>query len=73
MKNKSIAKQRVTGKVANTVPSLWRATILDANDGSGDGTIELPDALLSQLDWKLGDVVILSLTDAGSIMIRRKE
>lgn len=33
----------------NTIPIVWRTTVIDPGDGSGDGIIELPSELLNQL------------------------
>jgi hypothetical protein len=42
----------------NTTAIKWIATILDAADGTGDGIIELPEELLKQLGWEIGDVLV---------------
>jgi hypothetical protein len=58
MKSKTVEIQQVSENVANTVPIMWCATILNANDRSGDGMIELPDTLLSQLDDEEAAIVL---------------
>ncbi|HYD62833.1 MAG TPA: AbrB/MazE/SpoVT family DNA-binding domain-containing protein [Noviherbaspirillum sp.] len=54
-------------------PHTWRARIEDAGDGSGDGIIVLPEELMVQLGWKIGDE--LSITEDGhrQLMLRRVE
>jgi len=36
---------------------VFTVTIEDANDGSGDGVIQLPDQFIKQEDWREGDVL----------------
>jgi hypothetical protein len=42
-------------------------------DGSGDDVVELPDELIYQLEWELGDEITVSRNDVGEIVIRRSE
>ncbi len=56
---------------AGTQADMWRTTLLDAGDGSGDSIVELPDELLAQLDWKMGDTLTISKRDSGALMLRR--
>lgn len=58
-------------KFVNTKPVKWETTLVDVGDGSGDCYVEFPDALLDQLNWKLGDVIDVSLDDQGKIIARK--
>jgi hypothetical protein len=65
---RTMRKQALT---SNMRPTQWSTTIEDAGDGSGDGMLLLPDDLVEQLGWKEGDVLAISPTDSGKIVIRR--
>lgn len=41
----------------------WELTLMDAGDGSGDGYIRFPIALLAQINWKEGDIINLEVVD----------
>lgn len=49
----------------------WRTTIRDAGDGSGDGILELPDDMLTQLGWKDGDTLSITKEESGDLILRR--
>jgi len=51
----------------------WETTILDAGDGSGDGILELPDELCSQMGWKEGDTLSLTLGKSSELIFRRTD
>ena len=51
----------------------WRTTIRDAGDGSGDGILELPDGMLTQLGWKDGDTLSITKEESGDLILRRVE
>lgn len=36
---------------------VWKLTLLDAGDGSGDALIELPDELLAKVGWVEGELL----------------
>lgn len=57
----------------DTRTNLWRTTIVEASDGSGDGIIQLPDELLMQIGWKEGDTLSIVQDDSGNLIIRRFE
>lgn len=59
--------------IANTVPISWQATILNAGGSSGDGIIELPDDLLAQMGWELGDELNVSCNEHDQILVQRKD
>lgn len=50
----------------------WQTTIQDAGDGSGDGILELPEALLAQLGWKEGDTLTITMEESGRLLVRRR-
>lgn len=52
---------------------IWRARLQDAGDGSGDCLLELPDELLDQVGWKTGDILDLSVSDDGTLVLWRLE
>lgn len=41
-------------------PPTWEAKLVDAGDESGDAVLELPDELLMQLGWDVGDTLEIS-------------
>ena len=49
--------KRNKAKQPNTWPVMWHAKLIDPCDGSGDQLIELPNDLLDQLGWKVGDTL----------------
>lgn len=51
--------------------ALWSTRIIDAGDGSGDGIVELPDSLLTQLGWNEGDRLNLTVDDDGNIRLTK--
>lgn len=48
----------------------WTVTLEDAKDGSGDAILPFPDEMIIELGWEVGDLLDLSLDDAGNIIIR---
>jgi hypothetical protein len=57
----------------DTRTNLWRTTIVEASDGSGDGIMQLPDELLMQIGWKEGDTLSIIEDESGDLIIRRVE
>lgn len=57
----------------NSGVTVWHTTIQDADDGSGDGILELPSDLLMQLGWKEGDLLTIEKMDSGELILRRAE
>jgi len=55
----------------NPAPGIWHVRIQDAGDGTGDGIVELPDRLMSELGWKVDDKLSITLNDAGAIVLRK--
>lgn len=48
-----------------------RARVLDAEDGSGDGVLVLPDELWKQLGWEVGDKLDIEIGDDNKITLRK--
>jgi hypothetical protein len=59
-------------KSANTIPVRWVAKLIDAEDGSGDKLIELPEELLSQMDLRIGDAVSVEVSDDKTAIFMAK-
>lgn len=57
----------------DTRTNLWRTTIVEASDDSGDGIMQLPDELLMQIGWKKGDTLSIIQDESGDLIIRRLE
>ena len=47
--------------------------IEDAGDGSGDGILTFPPELIEQTGWKEGDTLNLEVSEAGTLIIAKKE
>lgn len=48
-------------------------TIEDAEDGSGDGILTFPPELIQETGWKEGDTLNLEVSEAGTLIISKKE
>lgn len=51
-------------------PKRWIMEVRDVPDGSGDGVLQFPDDLWSELlsqGWQVGDVLELDLTTAPGV------
>ena len=51
---------------------IYTADILEANDGTGDLILQFPDELISEMNWKDGTELNLSLEKDGVIVITEK-
>ena len=47
--------------------------IEDAEDGSGDGILTFPPELIEETGWKEGDTLNLEVSEAGTLIITKKE
>lgn len=56
--------------LSDTWPIAWRTTIVDAGDDSEDGILFLPDELLDEVGWNVGDTLAISKTAVGEIRLR---
>jgi len=50
---------------------LWTTNILDSADGSGDAIIEIPEELLAQLGWHIGDTLDVIVEDGKYIRLTK--
>ena len=50
----------------------YTADIIEANDGTGDLILQFPDELLTEMNWKEGTELNLSLEKDGVIVITEK-
>jgi len=46
----------------------YTAEILDAEDGSGDGVLQLPEDFCKEDDWREGDRIHMEVVDGAIIM-----
>lgn len=46
----------------------YTAEILDAEDGSGDGVLQLPENFCKDDDWREGDRIEMEVADGAIIM-----
>jgi hypothetical protein len=51
---------------------LWTTQILDAEDGSGDAIIELPEELMTQLGWRIGDELDFTVVEASYLQLTKR-
>jgi len=47
----------------------YTAEILDADDGSGDGILQLPEDFCKEDDWREGDRILMEVID-GAIKMK---
>lgn len=47
--------------------------IEDAGDGSGDGILTFPPEMIAEVGWKEGDTLNLEVSEAGTLIITKKE
>ena len=64
-----VVHQRVNPK-PKTYGPLY---IEDAGDGSGDGILTFPPELIEETGWKEGDTLNLEVSEAGTLIITKKE
>ena len=53
----------------------WTVEVQDTSDGSGDGLLQLPVALWTELEaegWEVGNVLAIDVTGAGRAVIRNQ-
>lgn len=53
----------------NTSSKKFRITLLDAEDGSDDCILPIPDAVLTRLGWKIGDTLAIEKISDGIVVI----
>ena len=58
----------------NTSSKKFRVTLLDAEDGSGDCILPIPDDAIIELGWKIGDTLAIDkVTDAIIVVSKAVE
>lgn len=60
-----------SSKSENTEDYCWTATLIEADDGSGDAILEFPDELIKQKGWKEGTTLNLEVeqTPTGNVLV----
>lgn len=53
----------------NTSSKKFRVTLLDAEDGSDDCILPIPDAVMTRLGWKIGDTLAIEKISDGVVVI----
>lgn len=54
-----------------SLPSMYRVTFIDSNDGSGDLILPLPDDMLKSLNWEIGDNLSIEVPDNREVVISK--
>lgn len=58
----------------NPTPKTYGPFVIeDANDGSGDGILTFPPEMIEEVGWKEGDTLNLEVSEAGTLIITKKE
>jgi antitoxin component of MazEF toxin-antitoxin module len=53
----------------NTSPKKFRVTLREAEDGSDDCILPIPDAVMAELTWKDGDTLTIEKLSDGIVVI----
>lgn len=56
---------------AESLRQQWRASLVDADDGSGDQILNLPDDLMAELGWSIGDSLEVSHLSTGEVRLHK--
>ena len=51
---------------------VYKAELLDTNDGTGDAILQFPDDLIEETGWKPGTVLKLLVEDGALIIMEKK-
>ena len=51
---------------------VYKAELLDTNDGTGDAILQFPDELIEETGWKEGTVLNLMVEDGVLIITEKK-
>lgn len=57
----------------NTISKKFRVTLLDAEDGSDDCILPIPDEVMAGLGWKIGDSLAIEKVSDGIVVITNLE
>lgn len=52
---------------------VWKLTLIEAGDGSGDALVELPDDLLTTVGWVEGDLLEIEQVEKKCIVIKKHD
>lgn len=52
---------------------VWKLTLIEAGDGSGDALVELPDDLLTTVGWVEGDLLEIEQAEKKCIVIKKHD
>lgn len=50
---------------------MTEVRIQPADERSGDGILEIPDAIMAALGWSIGDQLAIELLPEGAIVMKR--
>ena len=51
---------------------VYKAELLDTNDGTGDAILQFPDELIAETGWKEGTVLKLTVENGVLIITEKK-
>lgn len=59
----------MSSKISNN--KSWKTQLIETDDGTGDGILQFPDELITEMGWKEGTVLKLSVeeTATGNVLI----
>jgi hypothetical protein len=52
----------------DTSSKKFRVTLLDAADGSGDCILPIPDAMMTEMGWKIGDTLAIDKVSDAMVL-----
>jgi hypothetical protein len=55
----------------NTSPKKFRVTLLDAENGSGDCILPIPNAVMTEMGWKVGDTLAIDKVSDVMVMVSK--
>ena len=55
----------------NTSAKKFRVTLLDAQDGSDDGILPIPNAVMTVMGWKIGDTLAIDNVSDAMVMVSK--
>lgn len=57
---------------SGTNEKRYVCTFEEANDGSGDGILNFPDEMCSELGWEVGDTIEIDVDENNHIFLTKK-
>lgn len=55
----------------NTSSKKFRVTLLDAEDGSDDCILPIPNAVMTEMRWKIGDTLVIDKVSDVMVMVSK--